>query len=433
MQGARQVGKSYLARDLAERRFETRAEINFEETPQAALYFQEKSPDKIIRKLELELGQRIVPGGTLLFLDEIQSAPDALACLRFFHEKLPELHVVAAGSMLEFLLEKHDFSMPVGRIEYMHLGPLDLEEFLEATGRAHLADFLRAFRVGDEIPVPVHNDLLGAVKEFCVVGGMPEAVQAFADTHSLIECDKIKQSILSTYSDDFNRYGSTAHLRRLQRVFQRLPYLVGGKFMHSKVDRDEPSRDIGQALHMLCLARVATKIHHSACNGVPLGAEIDEQKYKVLFMDVGLMCRACGLSLLDFDQATDIMLVNAGSVCEQFVGQHLLYAGEFFDEPALQYWSREKRQSSAEVDYVISMGANILPVEVKAGKTGRLKSLHLFLKEKKRSIGVRFNADLPSLLETTDVLPTGESVHYRLLSLPLYLVWQTRRLLTETI
>jgi predicted AAA+ superfamily ATPase len=318
--------------------------------------------------------------------------------------------------------------MPVGRIEYLQLGPVTLEEFLVATGRAQLAEFIQQYSVGDDVPGPVHDRLMAAVREFIVVGGMPEAVQTFADTGSLLECDKVKQSILSTYVDDFSKYGRRSNSRRLQRVFQRLPHLVGGKFKHSHVDRDGTARDIGHALHLLCLARIAYKVHHTACNGIPLGAEIDERKFKALFLDVGLLNRACGLSLLDFETVADIMLVNAGAVSEQFVGQHLLYSRKFFEEPELHYWSREKRQSSAEVDYVISVGSRIIPIEVKPGKSGRLKSLHMFISEKGCDFGVRFNTAPPSLLDTTAKLATGESLPYRLLSLPLYLVGQARRL-----
>ena len=164
-----------------------------------------------------------------------------------------------------------------------------------------------------------------------------------------------------------------------------------------------------------------------------MSAEADERKFKTLFLDVGLLCRACGLGLLEFEKAQDIMLVNSGAVCEQFIGQHLLYSNQYFEEPELYYWSREKRQSSAEEDYVLSHGNKIIPVEVKSGKTGRLKSLHVFLKEKRLGFGIRFNADLPSLLDTTAVLPEEKSIDYRLLSLPLYMVGQVRRLIRSSI
>jgi predicted AAA+ superfamily ATPase len=425
------VGKSFLARAFADRYFGNLVEINFEKTPEAEDLFADRTPERIIPRLELQVGAEIRPGKTLLFLDEIQAAPQVFACLRFFHELLPSLHVMAAGSLLEFVLEDHEFSMPVGRIEYLHLGPMTYEEYLVASGKAHLAEFLQQYPLSEDVPAPIHGQLLSLLREFLVIGGMPEAVQAFIDTRSFLECDKAKQSVLSTYVDDFSKYGRRVNARRLQRVFQRLPHVVGSKFKHSHVDREEQSRAIGKALHLLCLARVAHKVYHSSCNGVPLGAEVDEKNYKVLFLDVGLLCRACGLSLLEFESVDDVILVNSGAVCEQFVGQHLLYSRPFFEEPELYYWSREKRQSAAEVDYVQSIGAQLIPIEVKAGKSGRLKSLHLFLKEKKRTFGLRFSTDLPSLLEAQTAVPGTKPVQYRLLSLPLYMVGQARRLCQE--
>ena len=431
LRGARQVGKSYLVRAFASRYMYNLVEINFEETPTVLNLFTDKSPEKIVPRLELQMGAKIVPGKTLLFLDEVQAVPEVFACLRFFYELLPSLHVIAAGSLLEFILQDHDFSMPVGRIEYLHLGPMTYEEYLAASEKSHLSELLQQYTVGDDVPLPIHNQFMGSLREFLVIGGMPEAIHTFIETKSFIECDKVRQSILSTYTHDFSKYGSRVNTRRLQRVFQRLPRLVGGKFKHSQVNRDEQARDIGNALHLLCLARIAYKVHHSSCNGVPLGAEVDERKFKALFLDVGLLSKACGLSLLEFENADDIMLVNSGAVCEQFIGQHLLYSGHFFEEPELYYWSREKRQSAAEIDYVISLGPEIIPIEVKAGKSGRLKSLHVFLKEKGRAFSLRFNTDIPSILNTRAVLTTGESMPYCLLSLPLYMVGQTRRLCSE--
>ena len=432
IRGARQVGKSYLAEEFAAQHLENLVEINFE-TSNVGNLFSNKSPEKIVPRLELQTGSKIVPGKTLLFLDEIQAAPEVFACMRYFHEQMPSLHIIAAGSLLEFVLDDHNFSMPVGRIEYLHMGPMTYEEYLMASGRSHLSEFLGQYSVGMDIPVPIHGQFLEALREFLVIGGMPEAIQAFIDTGSFLECDKAKQLILSTYTDDFSKYGRRVNAQRLQKVFERLPRLVCGKFKHSHVDRDAQARDIGKALRLLCLARIAYKVHQSGCNGVPLGAERDDRNFKTLFLDVGLLSRACGLSLLEFQDANDVMLVNSGTVCEQFIGQHLLYSGQFFEEPELHYWCREKRQSAAEVDYVVSVGPQVIPVEVKAGKSGRLKSLHAFLKGKKRSLGLRLNTDLPSYLTTKANLPTGESLEYRLLSLPLYLVGQARRLCRECI
>jgi len=431
IRGARQVGKSYLVEAFSAQYFDNLVEINFEVSDAASL-FSDKTPKKIVPRLELLTGCKIIPGKTLLFLDEIQMAPEVFACLRYFHEQMPDLHIIAAGSLLEFVLDQHDFSMPVGRIEYLHLGPMTYEEFLTASGKSHLSEFLGNYHINMDIPNPIHEQLLDALREFLVIGGMPEVIQTFIDTGSFLECDKAKQAILSTYTDDFSKYGKHVNVQRLQQVFQRLPQLAGRKFKHSHVDPEAQARDIGKALRLLCLARVAYKVHQSACNGVPLGAEKNERNFKTLFLDVGLLSRACGLSMLEFKNANDIMLINSGAISEQFIGQHLLYSRELFDEPELYYWSREKRSSSAEVDYVVSLGPKIIPVEVKAGKTGRLKSLHAFLRAKKTGFGLRLNCVQPSCLRTETSLPTGETMPYTLLSLPLYLVGQARRLCRET-
>ncbi len=321
--------------------------------------------------------------------------------------------------------------MPVGRIEYLHLGPMQFEEFLLAVGKKHLVRFLEESSVKGPLPEALHVQLLGLLREFIAVGGMPGAIKAFVESDSLLECDAAKQSILSTYQDDFGKYGRRVNHLRLSKVFKALPRLVGSRFSYVGVDREERSRDLAASLHMLSLARVAHRVCHSSSNGVPLGAEANERKFKVLFLDVGLQARALGLGLLDFERAEDLLMVNQGAISEQFVGQHLLYSREFFEEPELQFWARERRASLAEVDYVISDGPEVIPVEVKAGKTGSLKSLHLFLKEKRRTLGVRLNVDRPSLLEATIPIPGQDDTPFMLLSLPLYMVGQLRRLARE--
>jgi len=431
VRGARQVGKSYLARMLAAEVFENLLEINLETDVDAPSLFESKEPSRIVDLLEARYGTVVTPGRTLLFLDEVQAAPELFSCLRYFLEKMPQLHVVAAGSLLDFALDDHRFSMPVGRIEYLHLGPMNFEEFLTALGKDKLREFVCGFVPGQEVPEALHNELMRLARLFLVVGGMPASVRAFVQSGGPRESEGVKQSILSTYRDDFAKYGRQADRSRLEKVFTRVPRLVGRKFMYSRVDREERSRELGKALDMLCLARVTHRVRHSDANGIPLGAEADDRCFKVLFMDVGLLCRSCGLSILDIEGAEDVMLINAGAACEQFVGQHLLHSGEFYDEPEVHCWMRQKSQSSAEVDYVISVGENVVPVEVKAGKTGTLKSLHLFLRKKGRDFGLRFNADVPSLLDAETSLSDGGKQPFRLLSLPLYLVGQARRLCGE--
>ncbi len=429
VRGARQVGKSHLVRMFAKEAFENILEINFERIPGAASLFDSKDPKTICPLLEARFNVGLLPGKTLLFLDEIQAAPEVFAALRFFREDLPDLHVVAAGSLLEFVLDDHAFSMPVGRIEYLHLGPMQFEEFLHALGRDALVSWLCSYWPGDEVPEEIHTELMRFLRSFLVIGGMPEVVRTFASENHLQECEALQEAVLSTYRDDFTKYTEKVKHRRVQKVFERIPRLVGQKFMYSHVDREERSRELAQALLLLCLARVAHKVPHTHGNGLPLGAEASDRHFKVLFLDVGLLCRSCGLHVLDMLEAVDVMPVNSGAICEQFVGQHLLYSRAFYEEPRLYCWIRPKRSSNAEVDYIVATGDRILPIEVKSGKTGTLKSLHLFLREKKKSLALRFNADMPSLLDTRTSLPSGRQTPFRLLSLPLYMVGQWRRLI----
>lgn len=429
IRGARQVGKTYLVRMFAGKHFDHLMEINFERDPELASLFVSKNPDKIVQMLELQFDCPVRAGETLLFLDEIQAAPQVFASLRYFYEELPELHIVAAGSLLEFAIEEPAFSMPVGRIEYLHLGPMQLEEFLVAAGKENLVAFLQEFTLGESIPGPLHDRFMDLLRIFLVTGGMPESIAVYLKNKSWQECASIKHSLLATFEDDFNKYGKIFKHQRLQLLFRKIPLLVGAKFKYVNVDRNERSAELAKALTMLCQARVTYRVFHSSCSGIPLGATLNEKIFKVLFLDVGLMSTVTGLNLLDYEKAEDIMTVNAGAVCEQFVGQHLLFLRQFYRKPEIHYWVREKKTSSAEVDYVIAAGTSVIPIEVKAGKSGTLKSLHLFLREKHRPLGVRFNSDAPSLLDLRTALPDGQNIHYRLLSLPLYMVGQALRLI----
>jgi len=433
IRGARQVGKSHLARQFAFQHFENLVELDFEQDRLAKTLFESRDPARIVRLLEVHSDSRILPGRTLLFLDEIQAAPEVIPALRYFHEQLPALHVVGAGSLLEFALADPGFSMPVGRIEYLHLGPMTFEEYLRGLGEQAVADWLEEVRLDEPVPEAIHERLLSSVRTFFITGGMPEAVAAFAATGSLREAEIIKQSILATYRDDFAKYGRRIDTDRIRRVFDRIPGLVGQKFKYVNVDPGDRSANIARALEMLTMARVAAPIVHSAANGIPLGGEVKRKHFKVLFLDVGLVSSVCAVQATELERARDPVQVNAGALAEQFVGQHLLYAGEPYATPQLHYWTRQKRNSAAEVDYVISLGREIVPVEVKAGKAGTLKSLHLFLQKKKRGLGLRICGRPPALKRARTSIAGMEARPYRLLSLPLYMVGQCHRLVEEAL
>lgn len=438
IRGARQVGKSTLVREFARIADRPLVTVDFERNPELRQAFTVRDPARILSTLALLIGQTIVPGTHLLFLDEIQAAPEALAALRYFYEETPELHVVAAGSLVEFTLADTRFSMPVGRIEYLHLGPLAFEDFLNAMGRPELSDHLRAVPLSDledAFPDAVHQRYVDLLREYWIVGGLPEAVSVYARGRGnadggFPQLARIQQSVMATYKDDFNKYSHGSSRDRLRMVFDSLPGLVGRKFKYVGISRDHRAAELADALRLLCMARIAYKVCRTAANGVPLAAEMNERHFKCLFMDVGLMCAALHLDLLDLGRH-DLTLVNTGAVAEQFIGQHLLYSGPGYETPALYYWARETRNAAAEVDYLMTLGVQVVPVEVKAGATGSLKSLHQFLKEKGSAFGLRFNAAAPSLLRDSTRLPNGDTLDYHLLSLPLYLVGQARRLARE--
>ncbi len=439
IRGARQVGKSTLVREFARLADMSFAEVNFERDPELREAFAVRDPVRILSTLALLTGIPVTPAGTLLFLDEIQAAPEALVALRYFHEEMPELHVVAAGSLMEFALADARFSMPVGRVEYLHLGPMEFEDFVEALGHSQLVAYLRDSSLSDildgTLPPTVHRRLLDLLRQYWIVGGLPETVSAYVEADGsaggeFARVGRIQQSVVAAYRDDFNKYSHGRLRDRIHMVFDRLPAMVGRKFKYVQVSRDHRAAELADALRHLCMAGVASKIHHTSANGIPLAAEANERYFKCLYMDVGLMCAALRLDVLDLGKE-DLTLINDGALAEQFVGQHLLFSGPRYEAPSLYYWAREARSAAAEIDYLLTVGQRIVPVEIKTGTTGSLRSLHQFLQEKRRDFGLRFNSDVPSLLRDSRKLSTGTWVDYSLLSLPLYMAGQAPRLVSE--
>lgn len=430
VRGARQVGKTHLIRQFAEHRFDDLIELNFERDADLIAMFDDLAPARIVPLLELRLGREVTPGRTLLFLDEIQAAPRALQSLRYFHEEMPALHVVAAGSLLDFTLGSGDISVPVGRLEYLHLGPMTFVEFLAGLGQTKLAEFVQTFELDDSRIDALHHHLLSWLRTYGAVGGMPEAVRTYRDTESFLKVDQVKEGLLATFRDDFGKYRGRMDDGLIRLVFDRLPHLVGGKLKYVRVDRDLKAARIAAAVDLLCRAGIVSRIHHSAGNGVPLGAEINPRVFKPLLLDVGLLMRACGLDMSDVTDVDALMTVKSGAIAEQIVGQELRAAQPFWQEPVLHYWVREQASSSAEIDYLLACGQEILPIEVKAGETGHLRSLHQFLHDKRRTFGVRLSTSPPQLADIDLKLPTSERVVGRLLSLPLYLAGEVGRLVT---
>ena len=422
LRGARQVGKSTLVREFARKKKKILIEINLERNLFLDNIFKTLDVDAALREIEALSGIPVSDAKTILFLDEIQSTPHALQLLRYFFEEKRNLPVIAAGSLFEFALAEHSFSMPVGRIEYMHLGPMTFKEFIMAV-EPPLTQYIENFSINAPFPAAAHEKLKKRQREYVLIGGMPEVVHIWCESESIIEVADVHRSIAETYQDDFSKYARANQLALMQRVFITIPRIVGNKVKYSNISREHPSRKIKDAVDLLSKARICHKIYHSHCTGLPLGADIKETVYKLLFMDIGMMNHICGNDWTFLHSFPDHELVNEGAIAEQFIGQHLLSAPGPF--PSLNYWVRQAKTSNAEVDYVISQGPLIIPIEVKSGKSGSLKSLQQFVTQKHISLAVRFDLNPFSFQDISHQIstPSGiKSANYRLLSLPLYLV-----------
>jgi len=430
LRGARQVGKSTLVRMFAKKNGWTLNEINLERHLYLDDIFKTLNMDHIIRELEGLVAANIRHPDSILFLDEIQATPHALAALRYFYEDTPDIPVIAAGSLLEFTLSDHIFPMPVGRVEYYHLGPMTFKEWLHEMEPAAL-HHMASFDFSNKLPETVHKRLLEKQRDYFFTGGMPEAVAAFKETRSLAEASDVHRSIAETYLDDFSKYSKQTNLLLMQKIFRHVPLSLGKKVKYSHIARDKKSGEVKKAIDLLVNARICHKVCHSHCNGVPLEAELNEKIYKLIFMDIGMVNHICGNDWTNQPSFEKDRRVNEGGLGEQFIGQQLVSLKN--QAPALCYWLREEKSVNAEVDYVISVGNNLFPIEVKSGKSGSLKSLQQFALNKKRKTAVRFDVNPPSKERVRYIADTGKgrvAVDYQLISLPLYMAEETARLLT---
>jgi predicted AAA+ superfamily ATPase len=418
LRGARQVGKTYLVQEFGKEAFESFAEVNFEYFPEFKTCFKNLNPKLIIEKLETYLNINIESGKTLLFLDEIQEHPQAILALRYFKEKMPDLHIIAAGSLLEFTLEEEEFSFPVGRVQFLYLSPLSFYEFLKALGEEKLIKKLENMHIGDVIDDALHEHLMNFVRSYFITGGMPEALAIYKNEKSLLRCRQFQRTLLQTYQKDFGKYAKKTQIKHLQRLYNKAPSLVAKHFKYVHVDPDARTKDIKLALEQLQYAGIITPIYATAASGLPLRAQINEKKYKLLFLDIGLMQAAVGLDP-KLVWENDLLNLLSGAVTEQFVGQELIAYGSSFEEKHLYFWERAKKSSSAEVDYVANFDGQIVPIEVKSGKAGKLKSLQQFMKEKNSLLGVKISAQ-------------ALEIDRGILSVPFYLIHQLARLLKET-
>lgn len=402
-------------------------EVNLERNLPLKRVFSSLDISAILVEISGITGKSIKKGKTLLFLDEIQAIPEAIAALRYFYEDTPWLPVLSAGSLLEFILSDRSFTMPVGRVEYLHLGPMRFTEFLQETDpfSAKWIDELdltwKKSSQGSswiaDVPDSMHERLNLRQREYLSTGGMPEAVSVFSETRDFHEVERVHNSIISTYFDDFPKYARKQDLLQMQELFKSLSDHIGKKVVYSRLGQHASSTKIRQILELLIQAGIALRVVHSHGNGIPLAAQMNHRVFKLLFLDAGMLSSMIGTPAHRIHGLRDRELVNGGVLAEQFVGQHLL-ADERFRSPLfLNYWQRDGKLGNAELDFLVQYDGAVYPVEVKSGASGTLKSLHQFMTEKRQETAVRVDAGTPSVHKVV----SGKTA-YHLVSLPLYLI-----------
>lgn len=393
LRGARQVGKTYIVREFA-KDFDYFLEVNFEKNADVKHFFdQNLDPVRICTNLSAYYGIPVIDGKTLLFFDEIQSCLKAIQSLRFFYESKPGLHVIAAGSLLEFALEDIT-SWGVGRIRSLYMYPMSFDEFLLANNEDALIELKRNASESNPLNPAFHDKLKDYLKKFLIIGGMPEAVQTFINNRTDIHAvQNILADITISYNDDFAKYKSRIPVLRLREVMESVVKQSGGKYIYSKAGQLSSPAQAKEAIALLEMAGLVNKVYHTSGEGIPLGAGANYKKFKALLHDIGIFQQLSGLRLSKLLISDNIDMLNKGNIAETFAGLELIKYSDVHEKKQLFYWHREKRGSSAEVDYVIEMNGKPVPVEVKSGSTGKMQSMHRFLDEKKAPWGIRFSLE----------------------------------------
>jgi len=404
LRGARQTGKTHIVRQLG-KTFSHYVEINFEKTPGLAKIFElDLDPVRITREISLFVNKQIKPGSTLLFIDEIQQVPAAIIALRYFYEDMPELHVIAAGSLVDFAIEQ--VGVPVGRLSFLYMYPMSFIEFLCAKGASKLAEAIITNKNGNPFVEPIHVKALRLLGEYMAVGGMPKAVHEWVKDQNIYTCVNTLTEIKNTYEQDFSKYANKNEIKYVDHLFRHIPRFICQHFKFSHISPDFRKRELEPALWLLEKAGIINQVLHSSGNGIPLGAEADLQKYKLIMLDIGLNQQILGLNLKDWFIEPAVNLVNKGALAENFVGQEILAYANSTTKQQLYYWHREKKRSHAEVDYLVNIERNIIPIEVKSGQGTTMQSMRIFLESHPDSPwGIRFSIHNYSFFDNIYSLP----------------------------
>lgn len=404
LRGARQVGKSTAVRHLASQ-FKYFVEINFDENVDYQKLFQGNlSVENICEQISILTNTHIVVGETLIFFDEIQACLPAIQTLRYFYEQKPDLHVIAAGSLLEFALAELP-SFGVGRVRFMYVYPFSFIEFLQAHNENQLLKLLDKNGNNQAIPELIHEKLKTYLKKFLVIGGMPEAVNTYINSKNMLEVQRVLDDLILSIQADFAKYKNRVSALRIKEVFDSVVMQVGRKFTYTYPNSTLNNVQIKEALVLLEMAGLIYSVTHSACNGIPLGAEINSKFKKILLFDTGIFQRILGLNISELMLEDNFQILNKGNIAELYVGLELLKNQTCYTKNDLYYWQRDAKNSQAEIDYVIQKNESILPIEVKAGTKGAMQSMHIFMAEKKSILGIRVSLENFGKLDNIQIMP----------------------------
>lgn len=416
LRGARQVGKSTAVRHLGEQ-FDTFIEINFDKQKTFhALFEGDLDVHRIASQIANLMGKTVEPGKTLLFFDEIQACPNAILSLRFFNEDYPELHVIAAGSLLEFALADLP-TFGVGRLHSLFMFPMSFDEFLSATGHAGL--ILERKKASPTQPLnPVfHDQLIRQFRNYIMIGGLPEVVCKWDETGDYLQCQELQDQLVVSYEDDFAKYQKKVNPELLRRVLRSAAVQITNKFIYSQASSDKAEK-VRESLNLLTMAGLLIPVTRTDANGLPLGSEADYTYQKMLLFDSGILLRLLNMSLGSIQQiseeiltATETDLVNKGKISEMIAGLEIIKHMPNTLRHEMFYWVRMEKNSQAEVDYIEPYNGHILPIEIKAGTQGGMKSLWHFMRAKNLQYAIRCSLENFGQFDYIDKEAEGTTRH----------------------
>lgn len=421
LRGARQVGKTTVVNAFG-REFDNYLYFNLDVDGDRALFERNIPLDDLIDSLFARQGVRKKDGSTLLFIDEIQSSPQTISLLRYFKEKRPDIHVISAGSLLENVVDVK-VSFPVGRVDYMALRPCSFYEFLTALGK----DNLRYFIDHPEQSNAVHDQFMSLFNQYTIVGGMPEVVQEYADTHDVLALDNIYESLVQGYKDDVEKYVSGGKLAEVVRFLISTSWTKAGQVvtLGGFADSDYRAREVSEAFRLLQKAMLLELVYPTTSVSVPALSE-EKRQPKVIMLDTGLTNYQAGVRK-ELIGANDILDVWRGHLAEQVVAQELLTLNDKVSQRR-QFWV--KGNSSAEVDFVLTFDSHLFPIEVKSGRNSHLRSIHSFIDQSPIAIGIRIWSGPYSVDE---VQTTIGKKPFRLVNIPFYMVGNIEKILADLV